>query len=184
MIRRLALAIAIATTLLLTGCSSMKLEQFRDTEPAFNLTDYFQGTTWAHGIFQSRGGEIKRQFRVVIDGYWDDEEFVLEERFTYADGETDERTWRITPTGDGEYVGRAGDIVGTARGREVGQALNWNYVLQLPYGDSTLDVRFDDWMIRQSENVMINRATVSKFGIRVGEVTLFFTKSDPDGGAS
>ncbi|HER35230.1 MAG TPA: DUF3833 family protein, partial [Halothiobacillaceae bacterium] len=47
MIRRLALAIAIATTLLLTGCSSMKLEQFRDTEPAFNLTDYFQGTTWA-----------------------------------------------------------------------------------------------------------------------------------------
>lgn len=35
-------------------------------------------------------------------------------------------------------------------------------------------------MIRRSENVVINRATVKKFGIRVGEVTLFFTKSDPD----
>ena len=182
MMRSFTMVAAIALTVLLTGCSGMKLDQFRGTEPAFDLTDYFQGKTWAHGVFQSRGGEIKRQFRVVIDGYWDGEEFVLDETFAYADGETDERTWRITPTGEGEYVGRAGDIVGTARGREVGQALNWHYVLQLPYGDSTIDVRFDDWMIRQSENVVINRATVSKFGIRVGDVTLFFTKTDPDAG--
>jgi hypothetical protein len=35
-------------------------------------------------------------------------------------------------------------------------------------------------MIRVSKNVMINRAYVSKFGVRVGEVTLFFTKTDPD----
>ena len=180
MIRRLTLLTTIAITLLLTGCTSMKLEQFRGTEPAFDLTGYFQGKTWAHGIFQGRGGEIKRQFRVVIDGYWDGDEFVLDEDFVYGDGETDERTWRITPTGEGEYVGRAGDVIGVAKGRAVGQALNWNYVLRLPYGDSTVDVRFDDWMIRQSENVMINQATVTKFGIRVGELTLFFTKTDPD----
>ncbi len=184
MIRRAIVATALAFTLSLTGCSSMKLEQFRGTEPAFDLTDYFEGKTWAHGIFESRGGEIKRQFRVEIDGYWEDEEFVLDEDFVYDDGETDERTWRITPTGEGRYVGRAGDIVGTAEGHEVGQALNWRYVLRLPYGDSTIDVTFDDWMIRRSENVVINRATVTKFGFRVGEVTLFFTKSDPDEGGS
>ena len=39
MIRRLTLMATIALSLLLTGCSSMKLEQFRDTEPAFNLTE-------------------------------------------------------------------------------------------------------------------------------------------------
>lgn len=181
MIRRFALAMTLATTFLVSGCSSMKLDQFQGTTPAFDLTGYFAGKTWAHGIFEGRGGEIKRQFRVEIDGYWEDEEFVLDEDFVYDDGETDQRTWRITPTGEGEYVGRAGDIVGTAQGREVGQALNWRYVLRLPYNDSTIDVTFDDWMIRRSENVVINRATVSKFGIRVGEVTLFFTKSDPDG---
>lgn len=162
----------------------MKLDQFRGTEPAFDLTGYFEGQTWAHGIFQSRGGEIKRQFRVEIDGYWEGEEFVLDEDFVYDDGETDSRTWRITPIGEGRYVGRAGDIVGTAAGHEVGQALNWRYVLRLPYGESTIDVAFDDWMIRRSENVVINRATVTKFGIRVGEVTLFFTKTDPDEGGS
>ncbi|MFP4640192.1 MAG: DUF3833 domain-containing protein [Guyparkeria sp.] len=181
MIRRFALATTLATTLLVSGCSSMKLDQFQGTTPAFDLTGYFAGKTWAHGIFEGRGGEIKRQFRVEIDGHWEGEEFVLDEDFVYDDGETDQRTWRITPAGEGEYVGRAGDIVGTAEGREVGQALNWHYVLRLPYNDSTIDVTFDDWMIRRSENVVINRATVSKFGIRVGEVTLFFTKSDPDG---
>ena len=181
MIRRFALAMTLATTFLVSGCSSMKLDQFQGTSPAFDLTGYFAGKTWAHGIFEGRGGEIKRQFRVEIDGYWEGEEFVLDEDFVYDDGETDQRTWRITPTGEDEYVGRAGDIVGTAEGREVGQALNWRYVLRLPYNDSTIDVTFDDWMIRRSENVVINRATVSKFGIRVGEVTLFFTKSDPDG---
>lgn len=184
MIRRFTVASALALTLLLTGCSSMKLEQFQGTTPAFDLTGYFEGQTWAHGIFESRGGEIKRQFRVEIDGYWEGEEFILDEDFVYDDGETDQRTWRITPTGEGRYVGRAGDIVGTAEGHEVGQALNWRYVLRLPYGDSTIDVAFDDWMIRRSENVVINRATVKKFGIRVGEVTLFFTKTDPDAGAS
>ncbi|QGT77657.1 DUF3833 family protein [Guyparkeria halophila] len=184
MIRHLTVASALALTLLLTGCSSMKLEQFQGTTPAFDLTGYFEGQTWAHGIFESRGGEIKRQFRVEIDGYWEGEEFVLDEDFVYDDGETDQRTWRITPTGEGRYVGRAGDIVGEAAGHEVGQALNWRYVLRLPYGDSTIDVAFDDWMIRRSENVVINRATVTKFGIRVGEVTLFFTKTDPDGEAS
>ncbi|WP_418904299.1 DUF3833 family protein [Chromohalobacter moromii] len=39
-------------------------------------------------------------------------------------------------------------------------------------------------MICQSEDVVIHRATVTKFGIRVGEVTLFFTQSNPDGGSS
>ncbi len=184
MMRRFTLATAFAFTLLLTGCSSMNLEQFRDTEPTFQLTEYFQGKTWAHGVFQGRGGAVKRQFRVEIDGYWEDDVFVLDEVFEYKDGETDQRTWRIEPTGEGEYVGRAGDIVGTAQGREVGQALRWQYVLRLPYNDSTIDVKFDDWMLRQSQNVVINRASVSKFGIRVGEVILFFTKSNPDGGSS
>ena len=182
--RYLAYLFGLMAVLTLNGCTSMKIEQFKGTEPAFNLTEYFEGRTWAHGLFEGRNGEIKRQFRVEIDGYWEGEEFVLDEDFVYDDGETDQRTWRITPTGDGSYVGRAGDIVGTAEGREVGQALNWRYTLRLPYGDSTIDVKFDDWMIRRSENVVMNRATVSKFGIRVGEVTLFFVKSDPDGDES
>jgi len=38
------------------------------------------------------------------------------------------------------------------------------------------DVQFDDWMYLVDEKVMLNKAVMSKFGIRLGEVTLSFTK--------
>jgi hypothetical protein len=37
-------------------------------------------------------------------------------------------------------------------------------------------VQFDDWMFQMDEQVLLNRATMSKFGIRLGEVTLAFRK--------
>lgn len=37
-------------------------------------------------------------------------------------------------------------------------------------------VDFDDWMYLIDERVMLNRATMSKFGVRLGEITLSFTK--------
>ncbi|MGC8697626.1 MAG: DUF3833 domain-containing protein [Halothiobacillus sp.] len=164
----------------LTGCAGLNLNQFQGTQPQFNLEEYFAGNTYAYGMFQSRGGEIKRIFKVHITGKKVGDEFVLNEQFKYNDGETGERVWHITRDGKDRYIGKAGDIVGVAHGHEVGQALNWHYTLKLPYNGSTIDVKFDDWMVRASPNVMMNRAYVSKFGIRVGEVTLFFTKTDPD----
>jgi hypothetical protein len=35
-------------------------------------------------------------------------------------------------------------------------------------------VTFDDWMFLIDERVMLNKAVMSKFGIRLGEVTLAF----------
>ena len=41
------------------------------------------------------------------------------------------------------------------------------------------EVQFDDWMYLVDERVMLNRATMRKFGIRLGEVTLSFQKQTP-----
>ena len=35
---------------------------------------------------------------------------------------------------------------------------------------------FDDWIYRQSEDVAINRAYVSKFGVEIGSVTIVFLR--------
>jgi hypothetical protein len=40
-------------------------------------------------------------------------------------------------------------------------------------------VQFDDWMYLMDQRVMLNKATMSKFGIRLGEVTLSFVKRAP-----
>ncbi|MGY8994466.1 MAG: DUF3833 family protein, partial [Rhodospirillales bacterium] len=52
-----------------------------------------------------------------------------------------------------------------------------SYVLDLKVGDdSTLHVRFDDWMFLQPGGVLLNRARMSKFGINLGQVTIAFQK--------
>ena len=69
-------------------------------------------------------------------------------------------------------------MIGEAAGESWGSALNWRYVLRLPYNEGTIDVTFDDWMFLQQDGVLINRAKVKKFGFTVGEVTLVFKRTD------
>jgi hypothetical protein len=154
----------------------MQAKDFEGTTPRFDLFEYFAGDTRAWGIFESRSGELKRQFTVDIRGEVEGDSLTLTEDFVYADGETEQRIWRIKRLDEHRFEGRADDVVGTANGLAYGQALNWRYTLRLPFRDSTLEVKFDDWMYLQPDGVLINRATVSKFGFKVGEVTLFFSK--------
>jgi len=173
-----------ATIFLVTGCSTMKPQDFADSEPRLVLEKYFVGRTRAWGLFEDRFGDVRRQFVVDIDGRWDGSELVLDEHFTYADGERDRRIWRIAKKDEHTYEGRADDVVGTASGIAYGNALNWQYDMNLKVGERTWRVRFDDWMFLQADGVLINRARVSKFGLEIGEVTLFFRKtSDADEGA-
>ena len=37
-------------------------------------------------------------------------------------------------------------------------------------------ITFDDWIFKQDDKVSINRATLTKFGFKVGELTVFFVK--------
>ena len=67
-------------------------------------------------------------------------------------------------------------MVGTARGRIAGNAMYWAYDLDLPINGSTWRVRFDDWMLLQDEDVMLNKSTITKFGIELGEVFIFFRR--------
>ena len=84
--------------------------------------------------------------------------------------------WRVTKLADGRYTGRADDVVGEALGQASGNALRWRYTLALPVDGRVWHVDFDDWMFLMSDKVMLNRATMSKFGITLGEVTLSFTR--------
>ena len=131
----------------------------------------------AHGLVTDRSGAVRRRFTVKMVGRWQGDEGVLEEDFRYSDGATERRVWRLTRGADGRYSGRADDVVGTAIGQAAGNALNWRYTLRLPVDGSVYEVQFDDWMYLMDERVMLNKATMSKFGIRLGEVTLSFTKN-------
>jgi len=177
---RWALPLLMSLGLFLSACSSMKIEEFDGKQPVLSLESYFQGSTWAWGIFEDRFGNLKRSFQVTIDGRMENGRLILDEHFLYDDGEQDRRIWTITPLGNGKYRGSADDIVGTATGETAGNALNWQYQMDLPVGERRWRVRFNDWMFLQPGNVLINKAVVSKWGIRLGTVTLFFSKQRPE----
>jgi len=163
----------------LIGCSGMKPEDFAGREPKLVLEQYFDGRSKAWGIFQDRFGQVRRQFEVEIDGRWDGQELTLVEDFLYDDGEREQRVWHIEKTGAHSYEGRADGVIGVAAGEAYGNALNWTYRFALKVGDDTWNVSFDDWLFLQSDGVLINRAEVTKFGIKIGEVTLAFRKLPP-----
>jgi hypothetical protein len=54
--------------------------------------------------------------------------------------------------------------------------LHWRYRLNLPVDDSTYEMSMDDWMYLMDEDTLINRTSMSKFGVEVGQVTIFFRR--------
>jgi hypothetical protein len=119
---------------------------------------------------------VIKRFTVVMQCSWKDGVGILDEDFTYADGTKQKRVWTLRKNADGHYIGTADDVVGEAIGITAGNALNWKYVLALPVDGKIYHVNFDDWMFLMDNKVMLNRAVMSKFGFRLGEVTLSFSK--------
>ncbi|MCY1553719.1 hypothetical protein D9M68_902300 [compost metagenome] len=117
-----------------------------------------------------------KRFTVVMRCSWTGEDGVLDEDFTYSDGTTQKRIWRLKHLGNGRYTGTADDVVGTALGEARGNAFRWGYTLALPVDGKVWHVEFDDWMYLMNDRVMLNKARMSKFGIHLGEVTLSFVK--------
>jgi hypothetical protein len=174
--RRLLLSAGVASALALTGCASPSISDFAGQKPALDLRSYFNGTLDAYGVFLDRSGKVARRFTVVMRCTWNGDEGVLDEDFTYSDGTTEKRVWRLKHLGNGRYSGTAGDVVGTALGETQGNAFRWGYTLSLPVDGKVYEVQFDDWMYLMDDRVMLNKAVMSKFGIRLGEVMLSFVK--------
>jgi hypothetical protein len=170
-------ALLAAAVIGLSACASAPTpSDYAKEQPVLDLRQYFNGTVMAHGIFTDRSGRVVRRFTVEMKCTWTGDEGVLDEYFTYSDGEKQRRVWRLKKQPNGVYTGTADDVVGEARGQTAGNAFQWKYTLRLPVDGKTYDVQFDDWMYLIDERVMLNRAVMSKFGIRLGEVTLSFTK--------
>ena len=158
------------------------MKEFQNNTPKLDLFSFFEGETIAYGIFEDRFGNLKRQFRVNINGKVDNQILTLDEDFLYDDGEQAKRIWKIEKKIDDNqkivYEGQADDVEGKASGLISGNALNWSYDIYLNIKGSDIKVHFNDWIYKQSKNLAINRAYVSKFGINIGSVTLVFLRGD------
>ncbi len=167
----------LAAALGLAACASAPTPtDYAAQTPVLDLRSYFDGDITAHGIFTDRSGKVVRRFVVKMKCRWNGDDGVLDEDFTYSDGAKERRVWALKKLPGGRYTGTADDVVGVAIGEAAGNALRWSYTLRLPVDGSVYDVQFDDWMYLMDQRVLLNKAVMSKFGIRLGEVTLAFSK--------
>jgi len=162
--------------LLFSSCSEMKPEDYKNTKPEIKIEEYFQGNVKAWGMLQGRSGEVKRQFVADMKGNFDGQKLILDETFIWNDGEKQERRWTIKKVGENTYEGTAPDVVGLAKGVSYGSAFKFEYKLLVPYKNKKIKVRFDDWIFKQDDKTAINKAILTKFGFKVGELTVFFVK--------
>ena len=161
----------------LTNCmAGMKPEDFKDQKPRLIIEDYLSGNVKAWGILQNRSGKVTRQFKANMFGKFEDNILTLDEEFFWKDGEKQKRIWKIKKIDEHNYIGTAPDVVGEAKGFSYGSAFKFEYDLLIPIKGKNIKIRFDDWIFKQDEEVAINRATLTKFGFKVGELTVVFQK--------
>ena len=165
-------------TFILGACSSASIEDYDGLSPKLDVFEFFQGDLLASGVVKNRSGKVVRHFNADIKAFVEGEELILDETFLFNDGEEDFRKWRIKRTGVDVYEGVANDVSGLAFGQAAGNALRWEYKLNLVTNGRTIEVDFDDWMFQTSDNIIINISDIKKWGFKVGEVVLVIIKKD------
>ncbi|WP_334187007.1 DUF3833 domain-containing protein [Noviherbaspirillum sp.] len=169
-------ALLAACIALLGACATVEPSDYANEKPSLDLQKYFNGTVDAAGVFQDRSGKVVKRFTVVMRCEWKGDIGTLDEAFTYSDGSTQRRVWTLRKVAPDRFIGTADDVIGEAVGSVAGNALRWQYVLALPVDGRVYHVDFDDWMFLMNDTVMLNRATMSKYGFRLGEVLLSFSR--------
>jgi hypothetical protein len=171
--------LGLFAVILLSGCAMPPALPVETGPSAFVIERDLQGPTTARGEFSAING-VRRGFTAYLDGARSGDTFTLVERFEYDDGEKDQKTWVLTLKGDGRYAGTREDVVGEAAGWQDGKAFRLEYDVRLPAenGESGMQVRFRDVMVKTADGVVLNRATVGKWGFQVGKVELEITRAD------
>ncbi|MEM1306081.1 MAG: DUF3833 family protein [Pseudomonadota bacterium] len=145
----------------------------------FDLFGRFQGTCQAWGLFEDRSGAPKRSFEVTTTGrYTSPTTFELAEAFTYDDGEIETRVWKFQEKAEGVWTGTCAECVGEADVRVFETYATMTYTFRLQLKTRTIDLRFCDRFYPIGKSAVMNRTDVTKFGLRVGQVSALFARAD------
>jgi len=148
------------------------VERFR-----FDLTKFLLGRTRAWGVVEDRFGRVRRKFQVEMEGAWAGDVFEINERFLFDDGVEETRVWRVKPSSaSGQFTATCKDCVGEATGFSTVDRTEMRYRFRLQISGRSITVDFSDRIFLMDEGVAINRATMRKWGVRVGELSAVFVR--------
>jgi hypothetical protein len=173
--------ITLLSIMLFTSCNKITPKTYETNSPKLDIRKYLKGNIKAWGILEDRSGKVTRRFEVNMVGIWKGNKGILKEDFIFDDGQKDHRTWNINFSDNNNFTATAGDVIGTAKGEQYGNAMRMKYVLDLevdPVKKTKYKVNLDDWMYLIDKNTLVNKSTIKKFGITFAKLTIFFQKED------
>jgi len=178
MLKQFYLVFIVMVSQLLIACSQVAIEDYENTAPLITIEELFDGDLVAYGIVRDRSGKVLRHFEAVLKGDFDANGGTLDEVFWFNDKARETRLWRMEKIDSGRYVGTAGDVEGEAVIESRGNAVRLNYDLRIPYKNSDIVVAMDDWMYQVAPGIIVNEATMHKWGFKVGTVTVLIMRAD------
>jgi hypothetical protein len=158
----------------ISSCASTST--YINNQPTLKIQSYFNGSLKAHGIVLNRQGQVTRYFAIDMKGSWHQNKGTLNEVIQYNDGEKQVRQWHFILQDPNHFMATAKDAVGYAQGTQFGNAVHMVYTLNVTIDRTVYAINFDDWIYKMTDEKVINRTTLSKFGIGLGEVIITYDK--------
>lgn len=152
------------------GFLAQRLDDYDGGAPQFDVRRHLNGPIICEGVIYGPTGRVTSRFVGEFDCHWSGNQGQMNEVFTYDDGSTQTRCWRLSVGNDGQIKALADDVVGEGRGQQMGSAVRLNYRYRLPEksGGHVLDTV--DWMYLAPNGTIVNRSQFRKFGIKVAEL--------------
>jgi hypothetical protein len=177
-LRSLTRVSVAALALLFAACGSMAPQQFHGAQPRFEPEKFFLGPLHSWGVVENRFGSPKSRFRVDLVGRQEGDATAISQHFTYEDGHTDQREWRVRRLDEHRYEATSPSVAGVAHGEAWGNAFRWDYMLIVNPKNPLTHVHMSHWMYLVGQNTMVNRVVVSKLGVTVAEITEYFQRGE------
>ena len=164
--------------LVLTSCNDVDIETAKEATTHFNFREFFRGNVEGWGTVENWRGEVKKTFKLNVNGVWDDGLSTITEVSEFSDGTTVNRSWKIILTPKGQYAASTDDVIGNAVGFESGNAAQFSYVMRVPFAKSDIEVRVTNQMFVLEDNTVVASISMRKYGFKVGEINVFMRKKD------
>ncbi|MES2961888.1 MAG: DUF3833 family protein [Pseudomonadota bacterium] len=167
----LNLSVTLITISLLSSCAYLEnlfpkkqvaeLDSL-ESAPKIDIKKFFNGDVEGFAITQDSTGKIIGTVQVKIYGKWDENKGEIKQNFIYDGTIKDSRIWLITINADGTFDAIGHDIAAPAQGKQIGNAAQMLYTLNLMDQGVKQPVRFEDKMYLVDEKSMIEISSYNK----------------------
>jgi hypothetical protein len=161
----------------IVGFASQKPSDMDAFGPKLDIREHMAGPMLCEGVIYGPTGRVAARFTADFEGSWAGNEGRIVERFTYDNGNTQDREWRLKFTSPGTLLAEADDLIGTGSGHQAGPALQLLYRIQMPEGAGGHQLDVVDWLYLMPNGTIMNRSQFRKFGIKVAELIATIRKT-------